>query len=90
MMDQNIWVFLLLKFSATSLICFYLIKFANSAILKFNIAQGRAAFGLFFSKCDEQINNTFDNVCDKIGHLFMSQVLADSLKNNTLNFSRTQ
>ena len=35
MMDRNIWAILLLKFSTTSLNCFHIIKFANSATLKF-------------------------------------------------------
>ena len=51
MMDRNILVILLLKFSTISLICVYLIKLANSAILKINFALGWAAFRPFFSVC---------------------------------------
>ena len=51
MMDQNIWAILLMKFSTTSVNCFQIIKFANSAILKLNIALGGAAFCSLFCLC---------------------------------------
>ena len=71
MMNRNILAILFLEFSTTSLNCFHAIKFANSAILKFIIALGWAAFCSLFCLC---------YVKARVSHLKSIFVIALSLK----------
>ena len=79
MMDRNVWIILLLKVSTTSsLISVYLIKFANSAILKINFALRWAAFGTFFSVCNDDLSHRAKSIMTM--NIFSGMKLLDKFR----------